>query len=211
MLLQQQLVVLIGIEFEDVTTPRTDPLGGYGYEAEDKFLQPVGRLQPGDVLGVQPNDVAVEVRNNRHDDHERSILRQERAGEFRPTKVVVHHVEEAFAAPTLVVEGDDLFWVCFLVVGHNRPPGVDPSAEQVSLIVASLDTADDQPVGRGPAKRRPDDLGHVHLLPAQPNGCPLLVRNLSNLLVHRGRATCTNIKSVGVRFHNLNGVFLVGG
>lgn len=129
LLFQRRRVVFIGVEFEDVAPPRTDPLGGNGYEAENKFLQPVGGLQPGDVLGVQPNDVAVEIRNDCHDDHKCGILRQERAGQFGPAKIIVHHIEEAFAGPTLVVEADDLFWGCCRVVGHNRPPGVGASAE----------------------------------------------------------------------------------
>lgn len=95
---------------------------------------------------------------------------------------------------------------------RNCPSCICASAKQVSLIICMLDAADDQPTGRGGCdKQHSGDLDHVHFLLSQLNGYPLLVRDLSYLPVARSRATGTNIKPLGIRFHNLNDVFLVGG
>lgn len=69
LLFQGHRVVFISVEFENILPPAMNALVLNGYDAQDKFLRPVGKLQQSVVLGILSDNIAVYVGDDRPEFH----------------------------------------------------------------------------------------------------------------------------------------------
>lgn len=66
------------VEFEDLPLVRTYSLDWDGNKSEDKFLEPVDRLQSWNGFAVQADDVPIEVGKDSRKNHKGGILQGDR-------------------------------------------------------------------------------------------------------------------------------------